>query len=1125
MGKNYSVDRTTGSSLKELEEKYRALILVGSEIIFRVSSDWSTMIEIIGRGIIKDTAQPDSDWRKKYIHPADQAYADKSIREALTAGRGFELELRIQRLDGSAGWMRCRAVPILDENGRAKEWFGSACDISERKGQEEALRESERKYQELIEHAPAGIFEVDIKRKRFLSVNDVVCRYTGYSREELLNMSPFDFLSEESISEIESSIDEWLHGAWPQYNLELRVITKEGREVDVLVNSNLIRDENKQHLVVTAVAYDITERKKMEQKLQFQASILESVNEAIMVLNDNKDIIYWNKVAEKISGWSEEEITGQGPSNDVFDSADIAAREEIARQMREHHHFAGEITVKRKDASVIHIDLHVWGISDGRGGRKYSVASFRDISERVDTQTQLLSSKQKNEILASITSRLLESKNPQAIIEDICNKAMDHLNCDVFFNYLVDKKKRAIHLNAYGGVPQDAAKSVEWLRYGSAVCGCVAQEGKRIIAECITENPDSRTELLAALGIQAYACHPLKTGRRVIGTLAFGTYKRKYFTQDELLFMNTVSDYIAIAMGRLLENRKLKDSERRALRLVLQLGALKDELTDEVDALNTLYNLNSNFIIQDDLNSIYKGILNAAISLTKAAKGALQLFHESESMLEMILGYNFSDGFLKRFKYMDLDTGNCGKACKARKRIFDEDVTVSFAGSPGLKYLLEEGVTGLQSTPLISSSGKLVGVLNTYYADKKEFSERELRMLDLLARLAADTIERNMTEEALKNSERKALALVADLEEVDKNKNRFISILSHELRNPLATIMAGISLLEATGGTKYAIETMRRQSEQLCRLVDDLLDMTRITQNKITLKKRKVNIGNLVYGALADLKPRFDEKNITVGISAEEEPPCIVADPVRLTQALGNLLNNSYKFTEESGSVSVTLYREEDHVLISIKDSGIGIKKEMLSRLFQPFVQADESLDRGSGGLGLGLSITKGIVELHGGSITAYSEGLGRGCEFVMRLPISATEQTDEESDTYACPKKPLKLLVIEDNRDFAEMLCTMLRQTGHEAFLAFSGPEGLGMAKELKPDAVFCDIGLPDMNGYEVARRLRENRYTKHLKLIALTGYAAPQDIDNCRQSGFDLHIAKSASIDALNRVLGQLG
>jgi CheY-like chemotaxis protein len=391
----------------------------------------------------------------------------------------------------------------------------------------------------------------------------------------------------------------------------------------------------------------------------------------------------------------------------------------------------------------------------------------------------------------------------------------------------------------------------------------------------------------------------------------------------------------------------------------------------------------------------------------------------------------------------------------------------------------------------------------------------------------AIAVGRLLTNRRLKESEKKAYELVEQLKKEDQNKNEFLSILSHELRNPLATIIAGISLIDATNDEQQGIrakDIIKRQSAQLCRLVDDLLDITRITQNKIRLKKERVDLNRLAVLAAEDMRVQFENKGVRLERVIHSGCFYIEADPARITQIIGNLLYNSLKFTESGGHVSIEVLRDKEEALISIKDTGIGLKKEMLSRIFQPFMQADESLERSGGGLGLGLAIAKGICELHGGSIKAKSEGLGKGTVFEIRLPaVNGEVRQAKSSVPEKKTKRSLNVLLIEDNRDFAELLCSMLRQIGHDADVACSGPEGLQKAKAVRPDIIFCDIGLPDMNGYEVAELIRSDDSIKGAYLIALSGYAAQQDIEYAAKSGFDRHIAKPVSIESLQKVLNQ--
>ncbi|NLK91167.1 MAG: HAMP domain-containing histidine kinase, partial [Clostridiales bacterium] len=238
-----------------------------------------------------------------------------------------------------------------------------------------------------------------------------------------------------------------------------------------------------------------------------------------------------------------------------------------------------------------------------------------------------------------------------------------------------------------------------------------------------------------------------------------------------------------------------------------------------------------------------------------------------------------------------------------------------------------------------------------------------------------------------------ALDLVKKLEEADKNKDKFISVLSHELRNPLAAILAGVQMLDITQDADLVTkskEVIKRQTNKLCRLVDDLLELTRITRNKINLKKKNIDLNETVKNAAGDIIHEYERKGVKLEIKVQTEPIFLDADPLRIAQTVENILSNALKFTQENGTVRLTLKKEKNYAVINIKDNGIGISPEILPHLFTPFTQADDTLDRSNGGLGLGLSIVKGIVDLHGGAVDAYSDGLGKGSTFTIRLPITA---------------------------------------------------------------------------------------------------------------------------------------
>ncbi|HEX9402586.1 MAG TPA: PAS domain S-box protein [Anaeromyxobacter sp.] len=364
------------------------------------------------------------------------------------------------------------------------------------------------------------------------------------------------------------------------------------------------------------------------------------------------------------------------------------------------------------------------------------------------------------------------------------------------------------------------------------------------------------------------------------------------------------------------------------------------------------------------------------------------------------------------------------------------------------------------------------------------------------------------------------------LREADRRKTEFLGVLSHELRNPLAPIQNALYILDRAepGGEQAARAkvVIGRQVGHLARLVDDLLDVTRISRGKIQLQRSRLDLGKLVLRTVEDYRALFAERGIALEVRIDTGPLWVDADETRIAQVLGNLLLNSAKFTDGGGRVVVSVERDEDVATISVRDTGAGIAPEMLGRLFEPFTQADDSLHRSRGGLGLGLSLVKGLVELHGGSAVARSEGVGRGAELIVRLRlVAAREEAPRPPIIGPARLPPRRVLVIEDNPDAATTLREMLEIGGHEAEITHDGRAGIEKARAFRPEIILCDIGLPDMDGYAVARAIRSDPTLDLTLLVALTGYALPEDRRQAAEAGFDRHFAKPVSVAQIEEVL----
>jgi signal transduction histidine kinase/ActR/RegA family two-component response regulator len=366
----------------------------------------------------------------------------------------------------------------------------------------------------------------------------------------------------------------------------------------------------------------------------------------------------------------------------------------------------------------------------------------------------------------------------------------------------------------------------------------------------------------------------------------------------------------------------------------------------------------------------------------------------------------------------------------------------------------------------------------------------------------------------------------AELRLVDQRKDQFLAVLAHELRNPLAPIASALDILKQPGidaaTAVKARDVADRQLKHMTRLVDDLLDVSRIMRGKIELRKEKVELAAIVARAVETARPLVEGSRHQLEVSLPDEPLWLEADLVRLAQAVGNLLCNAAKYTEPGGTISLTAMCDAGEVALRVRDNGIGIAPEVMPRLFQMFMQVAPGATRSQGGLGIGLTLVKSLIEMHGGTVEARSEGLGKGSEFLIRLPTVEGPLLPEEPLTTADVGAALgrKILVVDDNADAAESLAVLLRLRGHEVQVALGGTEALEMADANMPELVFLDIGMPDIDGYEVARRLR-SRFNSGMTLVALTGWGTEQDRRRSRDAGFDHHLTKPVELAAVEAVM----
>ncbi|MBS2011375.1 MAG: response regulator [Deltaproteobacteria bacterium] len=410
--------------------------------------------------------------------------------------------------------------------------------------------------------------------------------------------------------------------------------------------------------------------------------------------------------------------------------------------------------------------------------------------------------------------------------------------------------------------------------------------------------------------------------------------------------------------------------------------------------------------------------------------------------------------------------------------------------------------------------------LDHYYAPWDSWFENEFFVVeDSVCVVAREITDRKAAERALKEREE---ALV----QADRRKDRFLATLAHELRNPLAPLRTGLALLER-GGCEAAprvLPMMERQLGHMVRLIDDLLDVSRVSSGKIVLKKEKVHLRALVESAIETSRPLVESRRHTLVVSLPTDPIVLEVDAVRIAQVLSNLLNNAAKYTPDGGRIEVDAQVADGRVVIRVTDTGVGIAPDVLPRAFDMFTQVGHTLERADGGLGIGLALARSLAEMHGGALHGASEGPGRGSTFTLELPAAETLVLDAappEEQAAPISGAPRRVLLVDDNEDATELLAELLANAGHTTRVAFDGPSALALASTFLPEVILLDIGLPGMNGYEVAAELRRRPELQGALIVALTGWGSDADRQRSREAGFDVHLTKPVETRVIEALL----
>ena len=882
-----------------------------------------------------------------------------------------------------------------------------------------------------------------------------------------------------------------------------------------------------------------------------------SIGDAVITTDIKGDVTYMNAVAESLTGWTESEAVGHSLDT-VFRIVNEDTRQPVANPatnaLRE-----GVIVGLANHTALLHkgggecpIDDSAAPIRDERGSVSGCVLIFRDVT----AQRRMLRDKANQLLTARLLASIIESSD-DAIVSKALDGTIQSWNAaaERLFGYTAEQ---AVGRHISLVIPPDRLAEedhiVRSLKAGQRIdhfeTERMRSDGRRILVS-LTISPikDEDGRVVGASKIVrdvTYQRHGEQRERQLLAEAAAANAKFRAFFEQGALFAGIMDvDGTMLEANRLsweacgfttdqiigkpfwegpwwAPSSQLKEQIQAASRQAAAGQTFRAEMPYFVaDGSERVADVTIQPIRDDTGRVLFLAPIGVDISDRKRAEADRQKFVTLVESSTDFIGMCDLDGvpfFVNRagLAMVGLDDVEAARRVPVAAFFFPDDqfrIMNEFFPS-----VLDKGHGEIEVRFRHFKTGEALWM-----------SYKVLTLPDASGRpVAFATVSQDITER--KRLEENLTRLAEDLSEADRRKNHFLAMLAHELRNPLAPISNAVRALHVGGGDaetlRSASDMLRRQVGQMSRLVDDLLDLSRITRGRIELRRERIELAAVVQQAVEAVRALYQSKGQELTITLPSHPVHLEADPARLAQVVGNLLNNACKFTDEDGHVWLTVEHEGEQAVVRVRDNGIGIAAEHLPNLFEMFSQVDTSLARSRDGLGIGLTLVKTLVEMHDGTVDVRSDGLGRGAEFTVRLPLlsGVTDAASPPGVVASVPAMGRRILIVDDNEDGAESLALLLQVAGHETHMAHDGLAAIEAAERLRPDAVLLDIGLPRMNGYEVCSRIRKAAWGKNVVLVALTGWGQEEDRHRSREAGFDAHMVKPVDFDALLNLVASL-
>lgn len=741
------------------------------------------------------------------------------------------------------------------------------------------------------------------------------------------------------------------------------------------------------------------------------------------------------------------------------------------------------------------------------------------------------------------------SNRPRNLLQKLAEIALELCHAGSAGISILEADGKAFRWHACAG--SFASNAGARIPYAESPCGIVLEQNSPILFL----EPGSYFAPLKSMEplIAEALILPFHDGNKPVGTVWVIQHSIEYkFDREDVRLMTSLSRFASAAYHIMCSINKSMDArdllekrvDERTTALshvnktlrnqILERGQIEEALRNaqnqleaEIASLNCLHELSSRLVDTSDLPTALREILGAAVVLLRADMGVVQLYDPVSKLLTIAAHHGFEQEFLDQFRTVDADgDAACSRALASRQRWMIEDVRADERYAGYRAAADKAGYRAVQSTPLFSRDGQPLGMLTTHFRLPHTPAEHELSMLDLYARQASDFIER--------------LRITEQLCEADRRKDEFIATLSHELRNPLAAIDSSAMLMESldlgSREREKAIRIVQRQCRAMKVLLDDLLDISRLSLGRMTLHKQCVTLNSIIDAAVEVMRPHIDMAHHTLSVMSPPLSVVVYGDSMRLTQIFTNLLANAAKYTDPGGRIALDVNTTAEDVVVSVTDNGIGIEPSFTEEIFGMFSQRKSTSDRTTAGLGIGLALVRAIASLHGGWVRAESRGLGQGSIFRVGLPLakpaeiaaqispSAVTQSAPHSGGHAF-KARYRILVADDNTSAATTISMLLQRGGHETTAVHDGHAALEAAARFLPDIVLLDIGMPYLNGYEVARQIRSAPWGANMRLFATTGWGQEKDKKLAREAGFDVHMTKPIDFKQLLALIEEHG